>query len=189
MFSTLQTIDDQILMFVQDHLRIEFLNPLAVFISHLGDAGSFWIILSLVLALIPKTRKYGVLALASLLFCFLINNVALKNIVARPRPYTRLPDIVMLMKCPGDYSFPSGHSCSSFAVASSLMWTMDKRWNKLKIPAVILAALIALSRVYVGVHYPTDVLAGTAIGIFGSLLICRLLDKPYDKLENRIKQH
>lgn len=188
MIATLQMIDDHILMFVQEHLRIEFLTPLVTFISHLGDAGLFWIVFALILTFIPKTRKYGALALSSLLFCFLINNVALKNLVARPRPYTRLPDLIMLMKCPADYSFPSGHSCASFAVASSLMWTMDKRWNKVKIPAIILASLIALSRIYVGVHYPTDVLVGTLIGIFGSLLICRLLDKPYDKLENRLKQ-
>ncbi len=187
MITTLQMIDDHILMFVQEHLRIAVLNPLVVLISHLGDSGIFWILLALVLALIPKTRKFGVLALSSLAFCFLINNVALKNLVARPRPYTRLPDLVMLMKCPADYSFPSGHSCASFAVASSLMWTMDKHWNKLRIPAILLASLIALSRIYVGVHYPTDVLVGTLIGIFGSLLICRLLDKPYDKLENRLK--
>ncbi len=185
MISTLQLIDDRILMFVQEQVRITILNPLVIFISHLGDAGLFWIAFALLLALIPKTRKYGVLALSSLLFCFLINNVALKNLVARPRPYTRLPDLVMLMKCPSDYSFPSGHSCASFAVASSLLWTMDKRWNKLRIPAVVLAALIALSRIYVGVHYPTDVLVGTLIGIFGSLLICRLLDKPYDRLAHK----
>lgn len=186
MISTLQLIDDQIIMFVQEHMRIAVLNPLAVFISHLGDAGIFWIIFSVVLILIPKTRKYGALALTSLLFCFLINNVLLKNLVARPRPYTRLPDLIMLMECPSDYSFPSGHSCASFAVASSLMWTMDRHWNKLRIPAIVLAALIALSRIYVGVHYPTDVLGGTLIGIFGSLLICRLLNKPYDKLEARL---
>lgn len=92
----------------------------------------------------------------------------------------------MLMPCPADHSFPSGHACSSFATAGSLMWSMGKRWNAIRIPALALAILIAFSRIYVGVHYPTDVLTGATVGLLGSFLICRFCSAPYDTLSRRL---
>lgn len=188
MFEFIQSLDDAVLMFFQTHLRVAFLNQPMVWAGTLGNMGLFWILLGLVLAAIPKTRRFGVFALVSLLVCFLFNNVLLKNLVARPRPYTRLPELVMLMRCPPDYSFPSGHACSSFAVAGGLWWSMGRSWNGIRIPALVLAGFIALSRVYVGVHYPTDVLIGTAIGLLGSFLVCRLCARPYDHLARRLKR-
>ncbi len=188
MFAFLQAMDSALLLFLQEHVRTAILTPFMIFFSTLGNAGVFWIVLGLVLALIPKTRKYGVLALASLLVCFLCNNVPLKNLVARPRPYTQIPALTMLMECPSDYSFPSGHACSSFAVAGSLCWSLEKRWNWIRIPALILAILIAFSRLYVGVHYPSDVLVGAAIGLVGSYLICRYGSGCYDRLAARWKR-
>ena len=105
---------------VQAHLRTALLDGPMIVISTLGNAGLIWIALGVVLTAIPKTRKYRVLALVSLLVCFLFNNMLLKNLVARPRPYTQLDQLVMLMPCPADHSFPSGHACSSFATAGSL---------------------------------------------------------------------
>lgn len=174
MLTLIQSIDSSILLFIQEHLRIAALNQPIVFISSLGNAGLLWILLGLVLAAIPRTRKQGFLALASLLFCFLITNIALKNIVARPRPYTQIDSLIMLMRCPADYSFPSGHACSSFAVSGALAWTCRGTLRPIPRAALVLAALISLSRLYVGVHYPTDVLCGMLIGLFGSLLICAL---------------
>lgn len=188
MLESIQTLDATVLLWIQEHLRTALLNGPMVFVSTLGNAGIFWIVLGLILSCIPKTRKYGILALLSLLVCFLFNNILLKNLIARPRPYTQIPELIMLMKCPADHSFPSGHACSSFAVAGSLMWTMKSRWNALRIPALILAILIAFSRLYVGVHYPTDILAGVAIGLLGSFIICHLCAKPYDKLVQKRKQ-
>lgn len=187
MLEFIQTIDAGALLWIQAHLRTGPLDGPMIFFSTLGNAGLFWIALGLTLAVIPKTRKYGVLALASLLACFLFNNILLKNLVARPRPYTQLPQLVMLMPCPADHSFPSGHACSSFAVAGSLMWTMKRRWNLIRIPALALAVLIAFSRLYVGVHYPTDVLVGAAVGLLGSLLVSRLCEPPYDRLARRLR--
>ena len=189
MLEFIQGLDANALLWIQEHLRTALLNGPMIFVSTLGNAGIFWIILGLILAFIPKTRKYGVLALLSLLVCFLFNNILLKNLIARPRPYTQIPDLVMLMKCPADHSFPSGHACSSFAVAGSLMWTMKQRWNIIRIPALILAILIAISRLYVGVHYPTDVLVGVAIGLLGSFIICHLCSQPYDRVAQRLKKH
>ncbi|MDD7221365.1 MAG: phosphatase PAP2 family protein [Eubacteriales bacterium] len=189
MFEMIQSVDASVLLWIQEHLRFAFLNGPMIFAGLLGDNGLCWIVLGLVLTLIPKTRKYGVLALASLLGCFLFNNLLLKNLVARPRPYTRIPELVMLMKVPPDHSFPSGHACASFATAGALMWSMGKEWNRVRIPALAVAVWIAFSRLYVGVHYPTDVLAGVLVGLVGSWIICHICEKPYDRLCQRFCRH
>ena len=186
MLEFIQSMDAGALLWVQAHLRTALLDGPMIVISTLGNAGLIWIALGVVLTAIPKTRKYGVLALVSLLVCFLFNNMLLKNLEARPRPYTQLDQLVMLMPCPADHSFPSGHACSSFATAGSLMWSMGKRWNAIRIPALALAILIVFSRIYVGVHYPTDVLTGAAVGLLGSFLICRFCSGPYDTLSRRL---
>lgn len=187
MLALIQNIDASLLLWIQEHLRIAFLNGPMILAGWLGDNGLCWILLGLLLAAIPKTRKYGILALTSLLICFLFNNILLKNLVARPRPYTRIPELIMLMKVPADASFPSGHACSSFATAGALLWTMGKKWNKVRIPALIAAIWIAFSRLYVGVHYPTDVLIGTLIGLLGSYLVCRSFEKLYEQTAQKIK--
>ena len=186
MLELIQNTDASLLLWIQEHLRVAFLNGPMILAGWLGDNGLCWILLGLILAILPKTRKYGMLALTSLLCCFLFNNILLKNLVARPRPYTRIPELVMLMKVPADHSFPSGHACSSFAVAGALMWTMDKSWNRVRIPALIAAIWIALSRLYVGVHYPSDVLVGSLIGLLGSYLVCHLFAKPYDRMAQKL---
>lgn len=171
MISLLQHLDCNILLAIQA-MRMDWLTPIMVFVSTIGNAGLVWIFLGITLSVIPKTRKLGFLALASLLGCFLINNILLKNLAARPRPYTQLPDLSLLVPYPKDYSFPSGHACSSFAVAGSL-WHSGRTWNLLRIPALVLAILISLSRLYVGVHYPSDVIVGAMIGLIGSAVITK----------------
>ena len=120
MFEMIQGADASVLLWIQEHLRFAFLNGPMILAGWLGDNGLCWIMLGLVLTLIPKTRKYGVLALTSLLGCFLFNNLLLKNLVARPRPYTQIPELVMLMKVPPDHSFPSGHACASLRHSRSI---------------------------------------------------------------------
>ena len=80
----------------------------------------------------------------------------------------------MLMPCPSDFSFPSGHACSSFATAGALTWSLRDKLRRIGYATLALALLISLSRLYVGVHYPSDVLCGVLIGLLGSLLICTL---------------
>lgn len=173
----IQMMDQQALLFIQEHLRFALLDPVMVLVSTLGNAGMIWILLGVLLTALPKTRKMGVFALASLLVCFLINNGLLKNLVARPRPYTQLSELVMLMPCPSDHSFPSGHTCAAFATAGSLLWSgKNKLWG-LRVPALILAVLTGWSRLYVGVHFPTDVLAGALIGLLGSYVVTGALMK------------
>ena len=134
-------------------------------ITMLGDSGWFWIALSLLLMVPRQTRWIGITSLAAIVIGALITNVTLKNLVARTRPYEVVEGLVLLIEKQRDYSFPSGHTCASFA-AAGVYWRMLPK--KFGIPLVILAAMIAFSRLYVGVHYPTDVLAGLLIGLFAA---------------------
>ncbi|MDD7389694.1 MAG: phosphatase PAP2 family protein [Lachnospiraceae bacterium] len=166
----LTNLDGNILLWIQEYLRKDFLNPLIIFITSLGNAGLIWIGASVVLLCILRTRKAGALSILSLLISYLINNLILKNAVARPRPWVDVEGLSILIGKPHDFSFPSGHSSSSFAAAVVMYKMLPARFG---IPAVILAAAIALSRLYVGVHYPTDVLFGTLSGIVTAVCVCR----------------
>ena len=144
-------------------LHTPFLNKIMVFITRLGDAGIIWIVLSIVLLLIPKTRKSGVVMVAALIVDVLLCNIVLKNLVARTRPYDVNTGVHLLVAKLHDYSFPSGHTAASFASVTALYLAGEKKIWKF---ALVLACLIAISRLYLYVHYPTDILGGV---IFGSL--------------------
>lgn len=177
-FEIITQIDYTILQFIHEYLRFEWLNGPFVFISHLGDHGLFWIVLCLLLLIPKRTRKMGICGLAALLIGALITNVSLKNIVARIRPYEQFPDIVLLLERQTDFSFPSGHSCSSFAAAAALYWSAgDEKLRRIGIASLVLASLIAWSRLYVGVHFPTDVAAGILIGLFCGWIVKVVCEK------------
>ena len=163
MLEWIQGLDGNILLFIQEHIRQPWMDGFWKAVTHLGDAGLFWIGLAVVLLIFKKTRKAGFAALFALGIGALITNVAVKNIVARVRPYEVLPELVRIIEKQHDFSFPSGHTCASFAAACALYHALPRRWG---IPCLVLAALISFSRLYVGVHYPSDVLAGALIGIF-----------------------
>ena len=127
----------------------------------------------------PLYRKIGVHAAVSLIMAVIICNVILKPWIMRCRPCWLEPEVQLLVKIPHDYSFPSGHSNASFAVATSIFM----RNKKLVIPAIVLAALIAISRLYVFVHWPTDVLVGTIIGICGGIISYFIVDFIYKRLK------
>jgi len=155
-----------IILWIQENLR-GALDGLWLFITHLGDDGILWIILGIVLLFWKKTRPIGFTMLISLLFDYLIINVTLKDLIARPRPFVVNEAITPLITDVSPYrSFPSGHSGGSFAAMFALYKWVPK---KVGIPALILAALVALSRLYVGVHYPTDIIAGCIIGFMCSV--------------------
>lgn len=162
MLEWLLNLDGNILLFIQEFIRNPVMTPFVKFITTLGNGGGIWIFLTLVMLIIPKTRKVGWMMTAALIGTLLVNNIFLKNIVARTRPYEVIPDLTYLVPKPGEYSFPSGHAGSSFAVACVMFRKFPKKCG---IPALVLAILIALSRLYVGVHYPSDVLFGVISGI------------------------
>lgn len=131
-------------------------------ITKLGDAGAVWILLAVILLIIPKTRKSGaILALALCVDVILCNGI-LKNLFERIRPCDVNTNVSLLVARPEDFSFPSGHTAVSFAAVTALVLAGEKKMWK---PALSLALLIAYSRLYLYVHYPTDIIGGIIVGI------------------------
>ena len=148
-------------------LHTPFLDKIMVFITRLGDAGIIWIVLSIVLLLIPKTRKSGAVMVVALVVDVLLCNIVLKTLVARTRPYDVNTGVHLLVAKLHDYSFPSGHTAASFASVTALYLAGEKKLWKF---ALVLACLIAISRLYLYVHYPTDVLGGILFGVISGYL-------------------
>ena len=144
-------------------------------LSALADLGAVWIILAVVLICFKKTRRAGFTVGLSLILSLLVGNLILKPLVGRIRPYDVNPDVVLLTKRFTDYSFPSGHTLASFCAAGSLMFT-DRR---IGYPSLVLAVLIALSRLYLYVHYPTDVLTSVVLGLCFAYLSYRIVSMLY----------
>lgn len=167
-------LDVAILLWIQNHIRCEALSPFVKAITHLGDLGLIWILLGLALLIGKKTRPVGYAALLSLCLGALFNNILLKNMVARPRPYDVSPLIHPLVARPKDFSFPSGHTCASFASAFVYYRMCPKRYG---VPLMVLACGIGLSRLYVGVHYLSDVVAGGLVGFLASVLALKSIEK------------
>ena len=161
-----ESFDLPILAWIAENLQCAFMDVFMPFITIFGDAGIFWIACAVVLLLIPKYRKVGLGMGIALILGLLVCNVTLKPLVQRPRPYTYLEEnygiiIPLLIEGHADFSFPSGHTIASFEAATVLL--INDR--KLGIPAMILAVLIAFSRLYLYMHYPTDVIASVFLGI------------------------
>lgn len=180
MWDRLLELDGQCLLWIQEHIRCAFLTPVMEFVTHLGDAGMIWIILTVGLLLFKKTRKVGVMSALALLLALLVDNVILKNLVGRIRPYEVVEGLDCLIGAQKDFSFPSGHTGSSFASAVVCFRELPKKYG---IPLLVLAFLIGFSRLYVGVHYPTDVLAGMIIGTLLALLSCWIVARFLQKRE------
>lgn len=155
-------------------IHTPLLDKILAFITSLGNAGIIWIVLAVVLLILPKTRKTGIIVAAALLMDLILCNLILKNMVARVRPYDVNTAIAILIKKPLDFSFPSGHTAASFAAMTALFLAkMKKAW----IAALVLAVLIAFSRLYFYVHYPTDVLGGAVVGILSGIIGYTIVEK------------
>ena len=165
--------DMSILDFIQNHMKCDFLDKVLPPITHLGDAGALWIFLGLVFLFSVKTRRMGFQLLASLALGYLLGNLLLKNVIARERPYTINTNIPLLIKEQLDYSFPSGHTLASFNGAITIFF-YHKKWG---IGALVLASLIAFSRMYLYVHFPTDILGGLLLAMFVTFTIRGLFDR------------
>lgn len=175
--------------FIQEHLSSPLLDKIFTFITHLGDAGILWIALAVILLCFRKTRKVGIVMGMALIFGMIFGNITLKNIFQRPRPFDTpgalLDGDSLLIPRPGEYSFPSGHTTSSFAAAMGI-FLFNKKWGT---PALVMAALIAYSRLYVYVHFPTDIiggiLLGTACALLAYFLWTKFMEKPLQKKWNK----
>lgn len=181
-----ERFDLPILDWIADHLWCSVLDAVMPVITLLGDAGIFWIVLGLVLLCIPKTRKVGFGMAAALIMGLLLCNVTLKPLIARIRPYDYVAEnmgvtIKLLVDAQHDFSFPSGHTIASFEAATVVM-LHDRKWG---IAALVLACLIAFSRLYLYVHYPTDVLASVVLGIGIGWLATRLVQLCYNRFPKK----
>lgn len=173
MLEQLLNLDGGILLWIQENLRGPALNAAVSFYTTLGNAGLLFLGLSALLLCFRRTRKAGAMALGAIAVGFVCTNVVLKHLVARPRPWLDVAGLTALVAEHDPNSFPSGHTCAAFAFACGLCGGAPERW--MKAAALVLAVLMGLSRLYVGVHYPSDVLAGALVGALSGLLVCRLV--------------
>ena len=168
------SFDLPILDWIQANLQSSFMDKFMPFITIFGDAGIFWMVIAALLLIFPKTRKTGLGMAIAMVIGLIVCNITLKPLVARIRPYDLQAElgvmIQLLCEAQHDFAFPSGHTIASFEAAVVML----KNSKKLGIPAMILAVLISFSRLYLYVHYPTDVIAsiilGTLFALFGDAL-------------------
>ena len=165
--ATLSAWEAGLLLWIQNSLRNPVTDPIVSFFTHLGDSGLLFVALTLLLLIFPKTRKIGLATALALVFSFLLTNIILKNLFQRLRPWEAV-DFLHNLVVEHDTSFPSGHTSAAFAFALAFARCETKRWAKVTV--IVVAVLMGLSRLYVGAHYPTDVLAGFIVGDLAGLL-------------------
>lgn len=166
-------------------IRTPILDQLMCFITSLGSAGRVWILLAVILLLYPKTRRSGAVILAALAIDFVLCNGILKNLVDRIRPFDINTSVSILINKPRDFSFPSGHTAVSFASVAALFFSGEKKLWKISLVA---AVLIAFSRLYLYVHYPTDILGGIVVGILAGYIGYRLVEWIHTMILHRANQ-
>ena len=179
------SFDLPILDWIQSNLQCAFLDKLMPMITVLGDGGAFWIACAVLMMLLKKYRKTGVSAALALIFGLLLCNIYLKPTIARIRPYDFQEQmgiiINLLIEREHSFSFPSGHTIASFEAATAILL----RNKKLGTAAMILAILIAFSRMYLYVHYPTDVIVSVFLGIGLAFLASWIVNKISAVIEAR----
>ena len=165
-------IEFEILYKIQE-LRNPILDSIMIVITRFGDGGIGWIVLGILLLCLKKTRKCGLVMLIAMGINFLLGNLFLKNLIARLRPCQVDAGVRMLISTPGGYSFPSGHTLHAFTAATAIFLY----YKKSGIAAFVFASLIAFSRMYLFVHYPTDILGGLILGVAMAVLVYRIVQK------------
>ena len=173
----LQNLDSGLLFLIQDHLVTPLLNPIMLFFSTIGNVGAVWLVLGMALLFVKKYRRVGIAVLLAVALCFVLGNISLKPLFARPRPCWLYPEVPLLLPNPTDFSFPSGHTMGSFGAAGALLGMK----HKLALPALALAAMIGFSRLYLFVHFPSDVLAGAVLGLMLGVLSAWMVQQIRDK--------
>lgn len=180
-------MDGQLLLWLKEAFSHPVLDEVMIFVSSLGNKGKIWIAIGLLLLLFglkkKAWRKGGLMVLFSLAANFLACNVVLKPLIDRTRPYYVL-GYTPLIPPVGDPSFPSGHTSASFAAATAI-YAINKKWG---IAAYIFAAVMGFSRLYLGVHFPTDVVCGAMVGIGAAKWVLYLMKKAKKENETFFSQ-
>ena len=166
--------ESSLLLWIQNHMRNAVLDPVMTTITQFGDGGIFWIMMAILMLCIRNIRRTGLACALSMIIGLVVTNLILKNLVARVRPYDLIEGLTVLVSKPHDWSFPSGHTTNALAAAWVMFTQLPRKYG---VPALILALLIAFSRMYVGVHYPTDVLGGIVVGCGAAWCAYRVVKK------------
>lgn len=154
-------------------IHTPWLDAVMVFFTKLGDDGILWIALGVIMLLFKKTRKCGVCVLLSMLLCMLLGKVVLKDLIGRARPFMADPSVVLKVTPPGSFSFPSGHTLDAFTSATAISLC----FRKPGIAAYVVASLIAFSRMYLFLHYPTDILGGILLGVCVAVFVAKMAEQ------------
>ena len=198
--------DGNLLIGIQHALNADWLTPVMKIITYFGEDGIFWILICLVMILFKRTRRLGIICSVSLLFTFIVCNLGLKPLVDRTRPWVTFQLVNPMLPPPGDASFPSGHSANSMGPAWAMFiatmpvktaagrsydevrclgWKGDglspQLMHRISIIAVVLAVLIGISRLYLGMHYPTDVACGLLLGMIAATIVYKVILTVEDK--------
>ncbi len=165
--TVIQNLDWLVLNFINNYFHNPFLDKLMIILTSLGDMGLIWIIIAIGLLHTPKYRKVGFMTICALVLSSILGEGFLKNLIQRPRPFMADPAVQLLISKPLSFSFPSGHTASAFAAAGILV----KKVKKYKGFVTTLALLIAVSRMYLFVHYPSDIVGGIIEGLICSKIV------------------
>lgn len=176
----LANLEGGVLLWIQEVLRGPVQDAVVMAFTSLGKAGFLFITAGVVLLLFKKTRRVGVATLLALLIGLLFTNLILKPVVARPRPWLDVEGLIHLMSESDYSSFPSGHATAAFAFACALLFGAKDKW--MKWASMVVAVLMGLSRLYIGVHYPTDVVGGALVGILSGWLAWQIAKRIKIKL-------
>lgn len=178
MIPFINNIDQTILFFIQNNFHFPVLDKIMIAATIAGEKGLIWVLVSVLLMTNRKTRPVGILALAALTLSATLGDGLLKHLIQRPRPYTAFPGVRLLVDELTTYSFPSGHAASSFTAAVVL----NKYLKKFSPIFWIAAILIAFSRLYLFMHYPSDIVAGAVLGLLCGMTVSLIY-------EHRIKNN
>lgn len=174
------------LIWIQENMRSDIMDEIMKFLTKIGDMGAIWILFGLIFIALAKHRKIGFRVMLSIVFSALICNLILKNYVARIRPYDAYTYIDLIIDKQNDFSFPSGHTSASIAAASAIFKSKLKyKKIDLGIIFIVLALLMSFSRMYLFMHYPSDVLGGIITGLLSAELAYLVVEKVYKVFEKR----
>lgn len=181
MFEAIQKLDEAILFFIQENIKNPVLDRLAVFITTLGNAGFLWIFIAFLLLSRKKYQRCGVPLICAISLAMLIGDDLLKPLIGRIRPCNQFPEVALLIPRPNSFSFPSGHAMVAFTSATVIY----RYFPSYGLMTYILAGMIAFSRLYLFVHYPSDVLGGILLGVLNAFVVIFAVEKIYSYLPSQ----
>jgi len=181
MLTFLNNIDKTILFFIQNNLHFKVIDKIMILFTTMGNMGLIWIFISILLLINKKTRNIGIVSFLALFLSTILGEGVLKHIIQRPRPFVDFQSFHLLVPKPTSYSFPSGHTASSFSAA----YVLGKKLKNFSLIFWLIAILIAFSRLYLFLHYPSDIIGGIILGLICGKIALYLYEQCIeDKLSN-----